>query len=428
MGIFDKRKLPEYTFDFHECTIADLGAGAVGSHIVEKANKAGIKKVYIVDFDKLEEGNYAKSSSLYQYPEDVGESKALALSKRANKYLDSETVFGINANITNFGPMAFAGMDAILAPFDNYAAKIYINQQWLQIPLEIRPELFWGGTWGEEAQSNELDGTGPCLRCCHDERWLVNPLVRTSCTGANYRDPDLPAASGITTGLASDFAAGFMVEQLRARLLNLEEAANKRIMYTPFPNLSINVNTPMKRKSCPDCKRFHPPASLEVIENCDVMTLTVRELFDKLGEALGTKDFSVSVPRIDYAEATYAELIVDDYCRCCGKSLKGLYTHEFKQRYEDLLCTECRIDGKKTSDETRTTLIATKMNVIEQQDLKGELGNRILFSLGWTIGGFIKANVRKAGIDIMDEGFVEEYTFYCGNDPKLLKTVKVLEG
>lgn len=428
MGIYDKRKLPGYTFDFHNRIIADLGAGAVGSHIVEKANKAGIKNVYVVDFDKLEAGNYAKSSSLYQYPEDVGESKALALAKRANAYLDSESVFGINANVTNFGPMAFAGMDAILAPFDNYAAKVYINQQWLQIPLDIRPELFWGGTWDEEAQSNELDGTGPCLRCCHDEKWFANPLVRTSCTGPNYRNPDMPAASGITTGLASDFAAGFMVEQLRARFLNMEEAANKRIMYTPFPNLRINVNTPMKRKNCPDCNRFQPPVTLEVLENCDVMTLTMKALFTKLRDALGTTDFSVSVPRIDYAEATYTELIVDDYCRCCGKLLKGLYTHEFKQRYEDLLCADCRSAGKKTSDETRTTLIGTKMNVIKPEELQAELANRTLFSLGWTIGGFIKVYVRKAGIDIMDEDFGEEYTFYCGGDQKLLKTIKVLEG
>lgn len=430
MSIFDETKLPKYnTVDFRGKVIADLGAGAVGSHIVENAITSGIINVYAMDFDQLEYGNYSKSSLLYRYPEDVGRSKANALADGANRLLGEETVHGINANITMFGPMAFVGMDAILAPFDNYAAKIYINQQWLQIPLNLRPELYFGGTWGEEAQSNELDGKGPCLRCLHAEEWLVNPLKRTSCGKApNYRDPDMPSASGVTTSLASRMAANLMTEQLRARLLGMEVAANKRILYTPFPNLNIKVSKPMKKKNCPDCQRFHPPANLNMLSDCDVMSLTLRELMTHL-DALIKEDYYISVPTVYYAEAVYKGLIVDDYCRSCGIPIKGLYKHEFRQRYEDLLCDECRVAGKKASEDTRATLIGTKIDTLDKSVTDETVLDRTLFSLGWTIGGFIEVVVRGEGVDIMDDDFIKEtYTFYCDNDKELLRILREVEG
>lgn len=429
MSIFDKTKLPKYiTEDFREKEILDAGVGAVGSHTVENLITSGIRNIYVMDFDKLENGNFSKSSLLYRHPDDVGKNKAIALADSANRFLGEESVYGIDANITMFGPMAFAGMDAILAPFDNYAAKIYINQQWLQIPMDLRPALLFGGTWGEEAQSNELDGNGPCLRCLHAEEWLVNPLKRTSCGVApNYRDPDMPAADGETTSLASRMAANLMSEQLRARLLGMSQANNKRIIYTPFPDLNLRVSTPMSRSDCPDCKRFHPPVNLRLLDDCDVKSLTLRALFEKL-DVLIEGDYYISIPVVHYAEATYKGLITDDYCRSCGKPLNGLYKHEFRQRYEDLLCEECRATGKKTSDDTRTTLTGRKIEVLTKEIEDEVLLDKTLFSLGWTIGGFIEVIVRGKGIDILDDDFIKEkYTFYCGNDQKLLETMNKVE-
>lgn len=430
MGIFNMDKLPEYTADFKNAEIAVFGCGAVGSAVVEKAVKMGVEKITVIDFDPLEAENISKSSSLYRYPEDIGQNKAIAFARRANELLGKDAVHGIDANVTMFGPMVFAGFDAILAPLDNYAAKIYVNQLWRQIPDEMRPELIVGGTIGENAQSNSLDGNGPCLRCLLSEDWVAkDPLARSSCTGPQYRNEERAQEIVRTTGLASGNSASFMAEQLRCRLLGIREATNKSIMYSPFPNMELSVVTPMARKGCPDCKSYRPPVSLDMLSGCDVMSLTAGELMDKLDAILGLDEYGIMLPEIEFAGTTYSKLIADDYCKACGRKMTGLYRHEFRTRYNDLRCETCRSEGKKVSDSYRTTHIGRTMRAITKRDCVGQLRNRTLFELGWPLGGFIRVVTHNSACtDIMDPEFRKEYTFFCQNDKETMKKVKRLEG
>lgn len=427
MGLFNMDKLPSYTRDFEDVKIVDVGAGAVGSHVVEKALDMKISDIEIIDFDKLEDENLSKSSKLYR-KEDIGKNKANALAYRANELIGKNTVHGIDASITMFGPMAFAGYDAIIAPLDNYGAKIYTNQLWKQIPDHLRPLLIFGGTIEENAQSNSLDGTGPCLRCLLAEEWLENPLARTSCTGTQYRVEELSLGIVETTGNASDLSACYMIEHLRGGLLGIEGSTNNRLMYKPFPSIGLKKNVPMSR-NCPDCARYYPSKDLTVIEDCDVMTLTVRELFAKLDVLMDTSDYMVRIPNIEYAKVMYGGLIVDDYCKSCGTELKDLYRHEFRTKYKDLLCDSCKNAGKKAKDINGSMLVGKTIRVIKKDNCNEILMNKTLFELGWPIGGFIKVVVRnKECIDILDPGFEKEYTFYCQNDAKKIKELTVLEG
>lgn len=427
MGLYNMDKLPSYTEKFENAKIADIGAGAVGSHVVEKLLDMKISDIEIIDFDKLEDENLSKSSKLYRQ-EDIGSNKANALARRANELIGKNTVHGINANITMFGPMAFAGYDAIIAPLDNYGAKIYLNQLWKQIPNDKKPLLIFGGTIDENAQSNSLDGTGPCLRCLLSEEWLENPLVRTSCTGPQYRGEEQSLGIVATTGNASDLSACFMIEHLRGRLLGIEGATNNRLMYKPFPGIELKKNLPMAR-NCPDCARYHPPKNLVVIEDCDVMTLTVKELFARLDVLMDTTDYMVRIPNIEYAKVMYGGLIVNDYCKSCGSEITDLYRHEFRTKYEDLLCDNCRKAGRKAKDTNGSMLVGNTIRVIKKKNCNETLMNKTLFELGWTIGGFIKVVVRnEESIDILDPDFEKEYTFYCQNDSKRMKELTELEG
>ncbi len=427
MGLFNMDKLPSYTEKFATAKIADIGAGAVGSHVVEKLLDMKISDIEIIDFDKLEDENLSKSSKLYR-KEDIGSNKANALARRANELIGKNTVHGINASITMFGPMAFAGYDAIIAPLDNYGAKIYVNQLWKQIPNDLKPLLIFGGTIDENAQSNSLDGTGPCLRCLLSEEWLENPLARTSCTGPQYRGDEQSLGIVATTGNASDLSACFMIEHLRGRLLGIEGSTNNRLMYKPFPSIELKKNLPMARK-CPDCARYHPPMNFVVIEDCDVMTLTVKELFDRLDVLMDTSDYMVRIPNIEYAKVMYGGLIVNDYCKSCGAEIKDLYRHEFRTKYEDLLCDNCKKEGRKAKVSNASMLVGKTIRVIKKDNCNEMLLNKTLFELGWTIGGFIKVVVRnKESIDILDPDFEKEYTFFCQNDAKRIKELTELEG
>lgn len=426
-NMFNMDKLPSYTEKFENGKIAVIGAGAVGSHVVEKLLDMKISDIEILDFDKLEDENLSKSSKLYR-KEDIGSNKANALAQRANELIGKNTVHGINASITMFGPMAFAGYDAIIAPLDNYGAKIYVNQLWKQIPNDFKPLLIFGGTIDENAQSNSLDGTGPCLRCLLSEEWLENPLARTSCTGPQYRGDEQSLGIVATTGNASDLSACFMIEHLRGRLLGIEGSTNNRLMYKPFPSIELKKNLPMARK-CPDCARYHPPKNLAVIEDCDVMTLTVKELFARLDVLMNTSDYMVRIPNIEYAKVMYGGLIVSDYCKSCGSEMTDLYRHEFRTKFDDLLCDNCRKSGRIAKDVNGSMLVGNTIRVIRKNNCNKTLMNKTLFELGWTIGGFINVVVRnEESIDILDPDFEKEYTFYCQNDCKRMKELTELEG
>ena len=427
MGLFNMDKLPSYTKKFANAKIVDIGAGAVGSHVVEKLLDMKISDIEIIDFDKLEDENLSKSSKLYR-KEDIGKNKANALAHRANELIGKNTVHGIDASITMFGPMAFAGYDAIIAPLDNYGAKIYTGQIWKQIPDDARPLLIFGGTIDENAQSNSLDGRGPCLRCLLSEEWLENPLARTSCTGPQYRGDEESVEIVSTTGNASDLAACFMIEHLRGRLLGIEGSVNNRLMYKPFPGIELKKRLPMAR-NCPDCARYHPPKDLVVIEDCDVMTLTVKNLFAKLDVLMNTSDYMVRIPNIEYAKVMYGGLIVKDYCKSCGIEIKDLYRHEFRTKYKDLLCDSCKKASRKVQDANGSMLVGKTIRVLKKDNCNEILMNKTLFELGWAIGGFIKVVVRnRESMDILDPNFEKEYTFFCQNDAEKMKELTELEG
>ena len=340
--VFNLDKLPEYTESFADKKIAVIGAGAVGSLVVEALLKMGCRDIVIIDLDTLEADNIAKSSSLYRYPDDVGCSKAIALAERANEILTNKTVNGIYASIGYFGPMAFSSYHVVILALDNYASKDYVNQIWKQIPELSRPLLISGGTYEESAQSNCLDGNDACLRCTFDEKWLKNPLERTSCLNIQYRVEPATGEIVRTSGLASGITAHMMAEQCRSYFLGNKNICNKRLMYEPYPNISIREYTPMKRKFCPDCMNYHSVDDVEAIKGKDVLHTTVGEFMITMDELYKGQDYELMIPVVEYANIGYTGLIKTAHCSYCGNEIEGIYRHTFRTVPEDIVCDFCR--------------------------------------------------------------------------------------
>lgn len=428
IGAFNMDKLPEYIKDFNSRKVAIVGTGAVGGYALEMLIKMGVTDIYAFDFDPFEAENTSKSSCLYRFPDDVGKNKAVCIAQRANEILKSNSVHGINANITCFGPMAFAGFDIVILALDNYAAKVYFNQIWRQIPGTMRPVLIFGGTVGESAQSNCLDGNDACLRCLLAEEWLGNPLHRTSCTGPQYRMEEDNAEIVRTTGLASRISADLMVEQCRSIFLGETEVLNKRLMYNPYPMIGLTQARPMRRKSCPDCKGYHMIENAKPLSGMDVLHSTVGDLLNVLETDFEDGRFEVTVPIIEFAKIAYNGLIEKDYCRGCGRELTGVYQHEFRTKDSDIMCGECR-EAERTFDESKSNFkVGTVIKAIAKSNCTEKLKKKTLFEVGFIIGGFIEVIHRKPDcLDVMDQGMVRQM-YYCENDQVMLDKITVLEG
>lgn len=425
--VFNMEKLPAYFNDFIDKKAAIVGVGAVGSYFAEFLVKMKVFNMTFIDFDIYEKENRAKSSCLFKPEEDDGKNKAIALADDVNKYFEIDTVHGIDASITCFGPMAFAEYDAVILALDNYAAKIYFNQIWIQIPKEKRPILIFGGTIGESAQSSCLDNTDGCVRCHFDEKWLENPLIRTSCTGINYSPTGDIGEHAITTGLASACSALLMAEQCRGYFVGHRGMINRKTEYTAYPNIGFTVMKPMKRITCPDCKNYHSVENAEALQHMDVIHTTVGELLNTLKNKFPKGKIEVTAPFVEFGKIAYSKIIKDDYCRCCGNEMKGLYKHEFRTKYEDLLCDECKATGKIASTETKYEKLGTTIGSITVDNCEESLRNKTLYEVGFGVGGFIKVIHFTEDDDIFGEG-VEFHTFYCADDYEQMRLITKLEG
>ena len=73
--VYNALKLSEYRPLFHALRVLIIGAGAVGTHLMEKFAKMGLSPD-AMDFDFFTLENAAKHSCLVRTPEDAGRNKA----------------------------------------------------------------------------------------------------------------------------------------------------------------------------------------------------------------------------------------------------------------------------------------------------------------------------------------------------------------
>ena len=109
--VYNTLKLSEYRPLFHALRVLIIGAGAVGTHLMEKFAKMGLSPDSM-DFDFFTLENAAKHSCLVRTPEDAGRNKAECSSDRVQPLLDEGcSSNGIDGDLCKLGPEAFSDYD-----------------------------------------------------------------------------------------------------------------------------------------------------------------------------------------------------------------------------------------------------------------------------------------------------------------------------
>ncbi len=418
---YNRLKLSEYRDLFLDKRVLIIGAGAVGSYLVEELAKMGASPDTI-DPDELTIENAAKNSCLIRTPEDAGRNKAQCASERVREFLDEGcTSNGIAANACDLGPEAYSDYDVVFVAVDNYDAKVLINEQIRQLPEERRPKVIVSGTYDETAQSVMMDNIEFCMRCLIDEGWMKDSSIRTSCAGPQIREIDGVPEIIRTSNLASSMAAHLAAEQFRAYVIGYKDVLNRRITYTAYPNLELSVARPMRKSGCPGCA-VRPPKKIVWLPGT-VLTKTLNQLLSEVGEMLGTEDFEVSVHRLNFKKAVYDGFIEKDVCRCCGKPMKIL-KHEGRTYPQDLICEQCRSEGRSID----YRMIPERGGVLHAftRNCSKEVQGMALFELGFPLGAHIEVCQRNNAVDFLDEGKIVRTIFSCSDDHSQMHTVHKL--
>ena len=419
--IYNAIKLSEYRPMFHSKRVLIVGAGAVGSYLMEFFAKMGLSPD-TVDFDSFTLENAAKHSCLVQTPNDSNRNKAECVSERVQPLLDSGcTSNGINGDLCKLGPEAFADYDYVVAAVDNFDAKVLLNELIRQLPEEKRPVVIMDGTHDEMAQSVILDNTEFCLRCLIDESWMKDSSIRTSCSGPQIRQIEGVDEIVRTSNLASSMAAHLSAEQLRGSVIGAKNVMNRRLTYTAFPNLELSTSHPLKKRNCPGCA-IHAPKKIEWLKG-NLMTCTLNEALKEISEYLGTKEFEISVYRLNYRKIIHAGFIVDDVCRACGKPIQVMQ-HEGRVFADDLICEDCSSNGKLVLHDTGFAhgRILRAFNFDTDESIK----NMTLYNLGYPLGAHIEVIQRNNAFDYLDEGKIVTTFFAFEEDSKMIHQIQKL--
>ena len=414
--MFNLMKLPEYVPLFKSKKVAICGVGAVGSFLAELLTMLGVGTIWCFDFDEFEEDNFSKCSGMINPEEDIGRPKALAVAKQAQKRMVADGMcYGIHGDLRNYGPMVFAGFDAVLVALDNYAAKVLVNQNFLQIPKSQRPVVGMAGTSGESAVAVLADGKDFCLRCLFDEDWLNNAEVRTSCAGPQYMQIEGVSEIIRTSGLASVFAAAILTEKFRAWVLGDPHVMNTRTTYTPYPNLELLDTVPMNKRNCPDCQNYAPPESIRLLMGT-VMDITLGEALRQISATLESEDYELQVHLMRFKELSYGGFISNEFCHHCGKPI-SVYAHESRIHFEDILCDDC-IAADYSAYYNPERPVGEVIRYFTTTVKDDRLLNMTLYDLGYPVGAYLYVTCRN------DTGNATRYCFSCMGDQRAMQELE----
>lgn len=420
--IYNPLKLSEYRALFHNKRVLLIGAGAVGSYLMEYLTKQGVSPDSL-DFDFVTHENGAKNSCLIRIPEDAGRNKAECVAERVQPLLDEGcSSNGINADLCKLGPEAFSDYDVVFVAVDNFDAKVLLGELIRQLPKERRPIIIMDGTHDEMAQSVILDNEEFCIRCLIDERWMKDSSIRTSCTGPQIRQINGSPKIVRTSNMASSMAAHLSGEQFRGHTLGYKDVMNCRLTYTAYPHLELSTSYPKRKNNCPGC-RVKPPQHMRILTGT-VLEKSLQDTLNEIEKDLGTKDFEVSVHRLNYRKVVHGGFVVDDVCRCCGKPIR-IMKHEGRLFMNDFICQECAennvsVDGRVTANHGGEILHAFT------QECEEDIKEMTLYDLGYPLGAHIEVVQRNGALDFLDDEKIITTVYFCEDDHLQMHVIKQL--
>ncbi|HPR13333.1 MAG TPA: HesA/MoeB/ThiF family protein [Bacteroidales bacterium] len=182
-----------------KASVMVIGAGGLGSPVLQYLAGAGIGKIGIVDFDIVSEENLQRQ--ILYGAEDVGKLKAIIAGKRLEKLNSFVNIEILNIKVdSNNALKLFRNYDIIIDATDNLSARYLINDAC----VILNKPMIHGAIYKYEAQVAVFNYQGgPTYRC-------YNPYRETG----ESLDP-LPSEVGIINvlpGIAGTYMAGETVK------------------------------------------------------------------------------------------------------------------------------------------------------------------------------------------------------------------------
>lgn len=184
-----------------------VGAGAIGNELVKNLALLGVGHILILDMDKIELSNLARSV-LFR-AEDRGKYKCEVAAQRAMEINPDIKAVGLVANVvSDIGLGLFKEMDVVLGGLDNREARLHINQccwkvnvPWIDGAIEVLHGI----------ARVFIPPHSACYECTMSE--LDYELINKRKSCALLTKSDLMEGKVPTTSTTSSVIAGIQVQE-----------------------------------------------------------------------------------------------------------------------------------------------------------------------------------------------------------------------
>ena len=318
-----------------------VGAGALGNEVLKNLALLGAGRIYVVDFDEIEESNLTRSV-LFRH-RDCGRPKAEAAADALRDMNPDTRVVPMAANIiTDVGLGLFRDADVVIGCLDNREARLWVNRQcW-----KVNTPWIDGGI-------QEINGVfkvfvppdSACYECAMTENdyRLIN--LRYSCP--LLRQDDLQSGKVPTAPTISSMIGGLQTQEALKLLHGLPVESGKAWVYNGAAN-QFYATSFQRREDCLSHETYPDPIELPLSAKSN----SARDLLTAVREAVGEKSGGDGKASL----LLDRDLVVTLDCANCGTSqdvmrplpLVGMsqaVCQECNQPQRPQLCHEVTLEG-----------------------------------------------------------------------------------
>jgi adenylyltransferase/sulfurtransferase len=259
-----------------------VGAGGLGCPILQYLASAGVGKIGIVDFDKVDETNLQRQ--IIYSTDEIGAQKADAAKRRTALNNPHIEIIAINKKLGPENALEiFTPYDLIVDGSDNFETKYLVNDAC----IILNKPFVLGSVYRFQGQVSVFNfNNGPTYRCLFPE-------------SSNLESCSVVGVLGVLPGIVGCFMANEVIKVL----LNFGEIMSGKLLVIDSKSLSVRIHQfslICENKNITElvplsvaCSNEFEPDNLIVFEN-DLMLIDVREPHEHYAYNIGGINFPLN--------------------------------------------------------------------------------------------------------------------------------------